>query len=236
MTSNKKVNRISSSTLFHFTKSFDSLVGILENGLNPSFVLEKIKIKDKILKSYVLMVSFCDIPLSLSKNYMTDRYGCYGIGLPKNWGESYGTNPVLYLKPDSNLAAHIGTAFEQSDLNNNPNLNNLLLSVLDHSKPYGGHYKFYDEKEWRYIPEITDPSLILLAEDSEEKKKSLEKRTKKFAMKFKPEQIRYIIVEKNSDIPKMIKAIKKRYKYEKVGTQGILFSKIITFKQMREDF
>jgi len=243
--SNEKINKISSSTLFHFTRSFDFLTGILDNGFKPKLCLEEIKIKDKVYKIYIPMVSFCDILLSQAKDYMNDRYGCYGVGLPKKWGEKQGMNPVLYLRKDSKLAGCIDQILKNlfslskdPEMKKKTELDNITTDMVDifrYLKPYSGEYKFYDEKEWRYVPESMSGYPFLLEEQyNTQKRKDLDDELKKQALTFDHAQIKYVIVEKSSDIPEITKVIKK--KYRKTSDSDILCSKIITFRQMREDF
>ena len=65
---------LSSTSLFHFTKSYDIVVKILESGLWPRFCIER-DWGDKDLA--IPMVCACDIPLS-EIGLHQKKYGKYG--------------------------------------------------------------------------------------------------------------------------------------------------------------
>ena len=82
---------VSSNTLFHFTRDYDTLTKILkgmsfwprycqEFGWNSGFA--------------VPMTCFCDIPLSQIKNHI-DTYGSYGIGMSKEFAIKNEINPIF---------------------------------------------------------------------------------------------------------------------------------------------
>lgn len=54
------------------------------------------------------MVCFCDITLTEIKEYIKD-YGCYGIGLKKQWAKK-NVAPVIYFNNKSSL---IKTIYEK---------------------------------------------------------------------------------------------------------------------------
>ena len=100
-TNTKKINmnRVNSSSLFHFTQKLDTLKKIIKNGLRYSFAYEQYP--SSIVQSYlspfedinddlkmangvaIPMISFCDIPITRASEHI-DRYGHYMIGLNKN--------------------------------------------------------------------------------------------------------------------------------------------------------
>jgi len=116
------------------------------------------------------MVCFCDIPLKRSY-YHRKCYGIYGIALKKSWAFSNWITPVTYIAENTknhsllyrmNNNANSAISFHSSDGCNteiNPyleSLQNNLKDFLEYVKPYYDqklHRKYYDEREWRYIPE-----------------------------------------------------------------------------------
>jgi len=86
----KTVNHI-----FHYTKTFESLVGILQEGFKPSYCEEKIT----DLTYLIPMVSFCNISLRDVDLYI--RYGNYGIGMSIEWAIRNGISPVIYIHENS---------------------------------------------------------------------------------------------------------------------------------------
>ena len=65
-----------SHTLFHFTKSRDTLKLVLKNGFWPRYCLEDIQWigEDRFPYISIPIVCFCDIPLSRIQEHV----GCYG--------------------------------------------------------------------------------------------------------------------------------------------------------------
>ena len=91
-----KVKHLSANTLFHFTKTHENILSILENEFYPNYSLEDWKpLSGKTHPIAIPMVSFCDIPLSQISNH-TKHYGNYALGLKKEWGIKNKINPVLY--------------------------------------------------------------------------------------------------------------------------------------------
>lgn len=100
---------LSSSSLFHFTSSYENLKSILSNDFVPRYCCEifnydTLEDNSTVVKGAfpIPMVSFCDIPLSKIKNH-SNFYGEYAIGLSKNWGIASGISPVMYYSYHSNL-------------------------------------------------------------------------------------------------------------------------------------
>ena len=88
-------------TLFHFTKSLDILLRILEEGFWPHYSLEDISwLNGPVPRLAWPIVSFCDIPISRLHEH-TNFYGNYGIGLCRERWRATGLNPLLYVSSDS---------------------------------------------------------------------------------------------------------------------------------------
>ena len=85
------------SSLFHYTKNFDDLKLLIENGLKLNYCKEKIG--DLVIG--IPMISFCDIPLSRASEHK-NKYGSYAIGLSKEYfkrinAEQPIANSVMYV-------------------------------------------------------------------------------------------------------------------------------------------
>lgn len=102
---------ISSSSLFHYTKTLDYLIGILSSGFRFSSVCEpypQIGWGDSpftslgLQRTYVdnKVVCFCDIPLSKAEGHRK-YYGPYAIGLSKEWAVQNSVTPVRYVHSNS---------------------------------------------------------------------------------------------------------------------------------------
>ena len=117
-----------------------------------------------------------------------------------------------------------------------------------YTKPFDGYHergekkeskKFYDEREWRYVPNINrldgDELLLNNKLQGEEILKRKNKLLKDYRLSFEPDDIEYLIVSQESerlDFINSIKRIKSKYDDDK---KLILISKIISAEQILTD-
>lgn len=248
---------ISSNTLFHFTNK-ENLLGILEKEFYPRFSLEHYQIdKTTSFKVGIPMVSFCDIPLSLVYRHMK-KYGNYGIGMSKEWAERNRLNPVLYLRRGSQTTQILNDVINRItkdvrgvrklsvEITSLTEQRNLLFKLFTFTKCFdrrtknGVITKYYDEREWRYVP---DPSsydgskIMLTAKEFKDPMLSEEnEKLKKAKLSFHPSDINYIIIKEESerlDLINEIRRIKRKYDSD---TRSVLLSKIISAGQISQDF
>ena len=104
--------QLSSTSLFHFTPKFESVLGILLKGFKYCNLREELpfgplsssifsSIADVIqYQQFVKAICFCDIPLSLVSDHI-NQYGRYFIGMSKEWGMKKGVTPIRYIHFDS---------------------------------------------------------------------------------------------------------------------------------------
>lgn len=269
---------ISSNTLFHFTRKLQYLKDILSEGFLPSYCLENFDIfkfitgeeEEEIFEMAVPMVCFCDIPLSKVKSHMK-TYGYYGIGLSKDWGIKSGVSPLFYVSGDSATTQSIYESINY--LRDHPAFGkdavldrqyDRLTRLIRFTKPYKGKFyrsgkylnnvTFYNEREWRYIPDVTDLSKRVyvgaakpwLDKETFEKLRNTPGTTEKtellalnkevrktFPLKFGASAIRYLIVEKQADIYEITDALKTIYDAKE---SALISSKILTKQQIFDDF
>lgn len=94
------------TSLFRFSRDFESLQRVLKNGIYPNYCEEDLSYDDNNFVIGIPMISFCDIPITLLDEH-TSRYGVYGIGLSKKWGIQNGITPIMYIANDAVLrSAH----------------------------------------------------------------------------------------------------------------------------------
>ncbi|MBL7775424.1 MAG: hypothetical protein JNK89_05445, partial [Saprospiraceae bacterium] len=141
-----------------------------------------------------------------------------------------------------------------------------LLRLIRFTKPYRGEFfrrgkylktpvTFYNEREWRYIPDVTEPSnrkLLQYAKPWLDKTTYLDYRKlidattgqrqidllnqelqNAFPLNFDVGTIRYLILKKDTEIPGLLRSLKGTFEPDKIA---ILASKIITREQIFEDF
>jgi hypothetical protein len=251
------MSRISSNTYFHFTK-YNYLLGILQNNFIPHYCTEKVYTTDGAVTELLFpMVCFCDIPFSQITNHL-DKYGNYGIGLSREWVVRNKLNPVMYFQPNSILFKQLESLLSSNWESVNAlqieqlyNERDALVYIMMHIKPFediiqnGGKNKlirYYDEREWRYIPSITrlggDELHLVKKNYSNEQIISKNELLKNYPLVFEPKDIKYIIIEMENErkpILEKIREIKGSKNYSSEEIQ-LLSSKIITAEQIREDF
>ncbi|WP_412464429.1 abortive infection system antitoxin AbiGi family protein [Flavobacterium mekongense] len=249
---------ISSNSVIHYTNKLENLKGILMNeGFRLKYCLETLNINYKVeLSTAVPMVSFCDIPLSEVKNHI-DSYGSYAIGLYKNWAKQNGLNPVLYLEKNSYISTSIARLIDRLlELKSDPKTDKILkveiLKLLLYCKNYEGYlkhgkiddenYRFYNEREWRYVPKdeilIEKKAKPLIWGDTFLKEKDKNNETlKDIYCSFSPQDISYIIVDDENDIPEILTTLNEVYE-DKCTTKElkVLSTRIITKNQIYNDF
>lgn len=134
-------------------------------------------------------------------------------------------------------------------------LNSRLSYFIKYIKPYEGKVfrhsdylpepvKFYDEREWRFIP---DKNVILNAKlkdsfEAEYYKNPIKRRAiniklaKHSKLTFKPNDIRFIIVEKDREIPQMLDELERIFGSTAVHKDlKLLGTRLISLQQILED-
>ena len=165
--------------LFHFTKSNEILLSILQNGFYPrcavedySFILTQLKKEEA--KMAIPMVCFCDLPEHLQFAHK-NKYGRYGIALKKDWCIEQGICPILYILDNSksntlysHLASNLLGLIKLDVIRHNMRNNNTILSYFEEAKgaliDFTGFMKRYkendvlnyDDREWRYLVPFYD--------------------------------------------------------------------------------
>lgn len=245
--------RLSSNSIIHFTNNKEALIGILTNNFNLSYCTESIILDNKPLSYAVPMVSFCDIPLSQVKEHIT-KYGAYGIGLTKEWAQKSKLNPVLYIEKNSNLSKSYRNIYFKYVVDSGKNLYEIddkqksIIDILRYIKNYQNDlvrgkqtykdYRFSDEREWRYVLDYENENAQLIYAMNEHYNKELaNKSLSECKLKFEPNDIKYIIIKSEKEIPEFLTVLKeakgKNYTYHDVER---LMTRIITTEQIEEDF
>ena len=214
---------LSSNSIIHFTNTKEKLKGILTENFKIKYCREEITFSDEIQVSFAApMVSFCDIPFSEVKNHISN-YGPYGIGLTKEWAERNGLNPVLYLDKKSSLAKSYWSIYDNYLLQSKKKIielnleENSMLDLLRYMKNYQNdlvragnvirNYRFSDEREWRYVPTISEDYFMVLdaaSYDTEEKKIAENNKLINLRLEFEPNDIKYIIIENDTELSEFL--------------------------------
>jgi hypothetical protein len=246
--------------LFHFTKTKKALFNILAETFKISYAKESIQGIGNKREVGVPMVSFCDLKLHDLKQHIKN-YGTYGIGLTKDWANKNGLNPVLYTNSECELIgnlmnalngiyAHLKTVNTQPEYNALTDNYNNVLNLYRYTKNYEGplrrkgklvdtKYRFADEREWRYVPSISNPDILPFLPidkiDTPSKKKRWNQRISQHRLQFQPDDIRYLIVKDDADINDLqvhLRKVKSRFDEPTIQR---LSSRILTTYQINRD-
>ena len=199
-----------SHTLFHFTKSSETLKCIMKDGFWPRYCPEDVSwlgYQEIDLIAYP-MVCFCDIPLSRAEEHV-QFYGEYGVGLNKDWAERNNLTPILYVSNNHILHKtfrNINELCLDLEESKREQARHEVRYLLAHTKPTKGEMvvdgkrkekEFYQESEWRYVPK--HPEMIACLEKSyyecDETLNICNQVTfKKFRITFTPADVNYLFV------------------------------------------
>ena len=230
---------LSSSVLFTFTQELDFLLDMLLNGIKPRYSFESFP---NNLKHYILpMKCFCDIPLSKTKVHL-DWYGNYGLGIRQETLKKRGVTPVLYVH-DTTVKEII------KPLLKNPNSEKIAAFT---KKYFGTTYrpiednkykrttkKFYDEREWRYIP--SDAKIEWLPSKTKiehgllyAQQQNTENPYTGLSIELEFQDIEYIIIQDINELAKLRQVLRNKFPDE-LEFQ-LMTTKILTSKQIKKDF
>jgi len=257
------------NSLYHFKREKEYFLEIINEfkftpRYNREYILLNPKDERQAIEMIIPMVCWCDIPLQRIENH-TSRYGEFGIGITKQWAISNLINPVFYVIEDTVLALSINqintSLIELEELFESDreltlkmfNITSKLYPAFDylnqHIKPYNyqkketrqENRKFYDEKEWRYIPDsMYSENLIIYPyqyENGEELLNKIDTSNEKIKIRnlsFKPDDVTIIIIEKESDRNEIEKVIFKVFTQNKFPNYEQFLSKIRTIAQIKE--
>lgn len=238
---------LSSNTLWHQTKK-EGLKGIIKDRcLYISYSLEDITSNRYNAKFAYPMISVCDLPLAETGNYLK-KYGDYTIGLCAEWGRKNHFSAVWYCDQNSfalktiveMLAKKVSDYGEKVEDDTDYQK---IVYILSYIKQYEGplpkrHYKkcrFYDEREFRYVPDAETLSAIgekqMLWDYDAYKKahKNSALLSKNLNIPFEWEDVKFIIVEKDSE------KIEFRNLIQKYSGRNDLNISFFTNKEVKED-
>jgi hypothetical protein len=189
------------------------------------------------------MVCFCDIPLTQISEH-SKFYGGFGIGVSPTWIRSHKTiTPVQYVAPKSQEFSSINKILTKLK---NGVISQIELQKLVLAKKVSGKAnrkdgkeetkKFYDEREWRYVPDCVDKIAIPIDKKEEFDSTKLSEVTKYHRLTVDIDSIRYLFIPSESYRSQAIQMIREVYKGIAESKRLILMSKIITLEQIKDDF
>jgi len=252
-TSNTLENGESSNYFFHFTPELKHLISILNDNFKPFYCMEDLSYLNmpelRMEGMAFPVVCFCDIPLSRHREHRI-KYGDYGIGLKKEWGikEKNHLTSIAYSHKNSITSAGLKNLFYlaskfQGNLSTDDfrKYNNSISTLMMHFKPYEGFryckkqkcfienlIRFYDEREWRFIPLNCDDIKLNLDMEEYQNDNILaeenEKIQKKNRLEFKLDDVVYIFLKSKFEEDDFLSNLCSKYSDKELKT---LKSKII---------
>jgi hypothetical protein len=244
------------STLFHFTDR-ESLYDILSSTFKVSYAREKILGGSNKKEFAVPMVSFSDLRLSELKDNI-GSYGKFGIGLKKSWAIQNGLNPVMYVSNESFFTENFMDGIDDffnitinyTDFSGKyEKAYNNTINTLRYMKNYSGtltrsngvtvkDFIFANEREWRYVPRISE-SILPFAPigkiRTKKQKSEYNENASHIRLGFTPDDINYLIVENDSDINNLINHLRRVKNGFEPDIIDKLASRILTYEQINKD-
>lgn len=225
------------SCLFHYT-NYRAMTKILQYGLIPNYCKEDNLIDDSTEYLGIPMVSFCDIPLTMS-NVFSARYSRHAIAFTKEWGLRNNVCPIMY------------SVFDLFPFNDISIVLNAFIKRFQGTIKKKGRFMeqvHYEENEWRYVVHQDCVDWLINKEEYDVWRGTNKKKPKpsdilvEQKLKFNIDDIVYIIVEQDNQIKKMIQSIRK-IKFIGGNTKpiadldkDILISKLLSMERVKRDF
>lgn len=254
-------SKIQADTLFTFCTKWEYLKSPLKSKMiSPRYCKEDIEYLNILQLRQIAfpMKCFCDINMHKLGEHLY-WYGCYGIGLTKEWGMKNGVQPIQYINPSSSLKNDFKTAFsdaleikKDSQTKNEIQMKNYLLHQLMYFKPYSGEMEnrntgkketkcFTDECEWRYVPDVSKIGYkqiyynenILNAGILNELSISMEENPD-ISLKFELDDLKYIIIKTKEDFEQIFKFINEMD--IEIEEKELLLSKTLIWELSGGDF
>lgn len=156
---------LSSNILWHQTNEKGFYEILKSKKLRYSYCLERIIPEFKLKPIAFPMISVSDYPLSEIGNNKW-AYGHYCIGFKQSWGVKVGFSPVTYCSYGSRGLQLLNLLLDDAVKNDIQSRFGIVMFLFAHMKfvqaPLATkhktfkNYRFYDEREWRVVPYITD--------------------------------------------------------------------------------
>lgn len=240
----KLAENLSSESLFTFTPKLEYLIAMLEKAIYPRYIFERIPIPNRTWYYTVAAKCFCDIPLGMIKSHLI-WFGNYGLGIKKAFLKEKGVSPIMYIHNKSKWVVDALVKGGLGNLESYPTLPFLKRqNGQDYKREDDGSYTqrfrtFYDEREWRYIPQNneleTNNDIEKIADGIELiRQKNIATPYLKSFIKVLPDNIEYIIIDSFEEFKELKTCLRRIYPLE--YDYELMLSKILIAERIIRDF
>lgn len=222
---------VSSKILWHQTNAKNAKSILMSKKLSYNYCEEQFSGEDgNMFSACFPMISLFNMPLEQLYDYIKEggKYGNVIIGFKEEWWKRNGFSPVNYCTKEAIFFKTI--SFQCNELLNNPHVkDSFKFLTCAYTKMYENDlrehnyklYRFYDEREFRLVPNLDELEECELPFVSKEKK--IEGVDALAGVSFELSDISIIIVENEESIIKCRKTI---------GDSNVT---ILTYKQVIHD-
>ena len=208
---------LSSNILWHQTNEKGFYKILKSKRLRYSYCLERVVPSFKLAPIAFPMISVSDYPFSeIGNNQWT--YGNYCLGFKQSWGIKSGFSPVWYFSFGSRGLRQLDVLLEDALSADSKGRFGAIMYLFANMKFVQAplktkeheyeRYRFYDEREWRIVPYITETDkaeyMPFLTEEgyTKYKKQHSGSSLMDIGVDFSYDDIKYIIVDNEGDILK----------------------------------
>lgn len=235
---------LSAGALFTFTTKIDYLISMLAEGIRPRYIFERIPVPSKTWYYTVAAKCFCDIPLGKIKSHL-NWFGNYGLGINMQYLKEKGASPIIYIHSRSHWIIDNLKKGGLSELCNYPTLPFLKrYKGDDYKREDDGNYvrksrKFYDEREWRYVPKNnnleTGDNFKLIKDGLENiRQRNISTPYNDSSLIITPNEVEYIIISSTNEFDDLKKRL--RSIYLKDDDYELMLSRILIANRIIRDF
>ncbi len=224
------MSNISSSTLFHYTRTEDVLRKILIGGFRYYKITEKLPGRN--LGYITKGVCFCNIPLSNVEQHAS-WYGEYSIGVKRAELKKLGCSPVIYAHTYTPFLVRGSSLSAMKWYETHPMVTSFIKrNEGEQKKKYCKKRKYKDftkEMEWRLVSgsvKVAQISNLNELEEFDPPKESFPN------IKISPDMIEYIILSKKEEVQPFSKWLMDTFPESYLE----YIPKIITMSQVLKDF
>ncbi|KTB59115.1 hypothetical protein AO067_05180 [Pseudomonas viridiflava ICMP 13104] len=109
--------------------------------------------------------------------------------------------------------------------------------ILERKGKSHGMYRFSDEREWRYVPEIDSSCEMYYAGKNfdEDARMAASESVKDYRLDFEADDIKYIIIASEDEVPSFVDSLRDLRRFSSREVERIT-ARVLTAEQIKSDF